>query len=254
MMTEHSIAMVSGAIVPDPLSETIAAYYAGLVDFDANAPGDDAGADAYAAISYAPHMDRLMTWVEPARTRQSAVEALRLVVSSLALGEDYVAAPMAAAALAFFEEEDRTACPVSRDFNLADLGRRFEQAKADAIPLSKERKRLYEVWQQECQSAGLPDRYTKATLKLQKDTGFKAVDDAFTAKHTEAVRLMKAIHRAKATTLEGFAVKVAAIAFDQSDFEVSDPVPTDVAERELYRLARSMAKVVATNAKRGVPA
>ncbi|KQZ86944.1 hypothetical protein ASD64_05625 [Mesorhizobium sp. Root157] len=55
---------------------------------------------------------------------------------------------------------------------------------------------------------------------------------------------MKAIHRAKATTLEGFAVKAAAVAFDQSDFEVSDPVPTDVAERMLYRLARDMAKAV----------
>jgi hypothetical protein len=77
-----------------------------------------------------------------------------------------------------------------------------------------------------------------------RECGYRAATDAFYAKHGEVVRLMKAIHRTKATTLEGFAVKAMAVAFDQSDFEVSDPVPTDVAERELYRLARDMAKAV----------
>ena len=75
---------------------------------------------------------------------------------------------------------------------------------------------------------------------MPKTAGAKAFNKA----HSECVRLMKAIHRAKASTLEGYTVKVAAIAFDQSDFEVSDPVPSDVAERELYRTARDMAKTV----------
>lgn len=106
MMTEHSTAMASGASTPDPLGETIAAYYAGLDDFNANAPGDNDGADAYAADSYGPPMNQLMAWVEPAKSRQSAIAALRLVVSSLVVGDDYVAAPMAQAALRYFEGED----------------------------------------------------------------------------------------------------------------------------------------------------
>lgn len=114
MMTEHSTAMASGASTPDPLGETIAAYYAGLEDFYASAPEDDEGADAYAAISYAPPMEQIMAWTEPATSRHSAIAALRLVVSSLALGETYVAAPMALAALGFFEQEARLVSQLSK--------------------------------------------------------------------------------------------------------------------------------------------
>jgi hypothetical protein len=148
-----------------------------------------------------------------------------------------------------------TAAREDADDKLIELGRLFQQAMAEARPLEKERLRLFDVWQQACQAAGLPDdRYTKAAARIAKETGYDAASNAFTAKHLALISLMKAIHKAKATTFEGAAVKVAAIAFDQSDFEVSRPVPTDVAERELYRLARDMAKAVASNAARGVSA
>ena len=104
-MTNHSTTAPGGASAPDPLAETIAAYYAGLVDFRDNAPEYDE--DAYAATSYGPPMQQLIDWSEPAKSRQSAIAALRLVISSLAVGDDYIAKPMALAALSFFEEEDR---------------------------------------------------------------------------------------------------------------------------------------------------
>lgn len=85
----------------------------------------------------------------------------------------------------------------------------------------------------------------RARVVIQKRCGYRTAFKAFIAVHSEAVRLIKAIHKTKASTLEGFAVKAAAVAFDQSDFNVGNPMPGgDVAERELYRLARDMAKVV----------
>jgi hypothetical protein len=141
------------------------------------------------------------------------------------------------------------------DAKLIELGRQFAAAKADALKLQIEQDRLRPAQQIAVEAAGLVDDdknlrpgYRKAYNRIGRKTGYKAAYDAFTAKHGECIRLMKAIHKAKATTLEGFAVKAAAVAFDQLDFEVSDPVPTDVAERELYRLARDMAKVVKSKA------
>ncbi|MHA6686366.1 hypothetical protein [Mesorhizobium sp. A556] len=147
-------------------------------------------------------------------------------------------------ALALLEVSERP------DARLIELGKQFERVKAECRPLEREWKKLQRVFAKAREDAGLGefDVFTpeieKAWREISRETGYEPVRRAFMAKHSEAVRLMKAIHRTKATTLEGFAVKVAAVVFDQSDFEVCDPVPTDVAERELYRLARDIAKVV----------
>jgi hypothetical protein len=137
------------------------------------------------------------------------------------------------------------------DANLIDLGRQFEAAKAAALPLDRRRKATHDAREKALTNAKIPfcpaDRtpeHRELVAKIEREVGAHAAFKAFSLLHNECIRLMKAIHKAKATTLEGFAVKLAAIAFDQSDFEVTDPVPTDVAERELYRTARDMAKVV----------
>jgi hypothetical protein len=233
----------------DPLIDAIDAYRVGLADYNANAPEDDSGANAYAKTSYAQPLEVLVNWSAPATTRAGLVTALQFALEENGLGDHLICDAMIRAALAFLEAEDSR----SPDRHIIELGRLFERGKAHARLLNKERSRLHEVWQLSCRSAGLPDIHSKATVKVAKDTGYEAAADAFNSKHSELVKLMKAIHRANATTLEGFAVKVAAIAFDHSDFEVSAPVPTDVAERELYRLERKMAKAVASNAARGVP-
>jgi hypothetical protein len=141
------------------------------------------------------------------------------------------------------------------DAKLIEFGRQFEAAKAKALPLDREHKALFAAAEKAISEAGIPEGFADRTVeqdrlarKIEQDKDRRASYAAFTKAHSECVRLMKAIHRTKATTLEGFAVKAAAVAFDQSDFEVSDPVPSDVAERELYRLARDMAKVVRAKA------
>lgn len=137
------------------------------------------------------------------------------------------------------------------DAKLVELGRQFEAAKASARKLDPDRTATFAAYKAERTAAGIPDvpidrspEQRALERKIYRDTGYEAASDAFNKAHGECIRLMKAIHRTKATTLEGFAVKVAAIAFDQADFNLGTPEPEDVAERMLYRLARDMARVV----------
>lgn len=132
------------------------------------------------------------------------------------------------------------------DAKLIELGQQFEAAKAAARKLEVEWKRSRVAFKKACEKAGIPENSAGyyASRSIARRTGHDKAYNAFSNQHIKAIKLARAIHRAKASTLEGYAVKVAAIAFDQSDFEVSDPVPSDVAERELYRLARDMAKTV----------
>lgn len=71
--------------VPDPLLEAIKAYRAGLIEFNRLAAEDDDDVrwSEYGAMTYEPWQEKLDNWTEPARTRESAIEALRA-----ALGED----------------------------------------------------------------------------------------------------------------------------------------------------------------------
>ncbi|MGB3418743.1 MAG: hypothetical protein WBA36_18875 [Mesorhizobium sp.] len=144
------------------------------------------------------------------------------------------------------------------DAKLIELGQQFEAAKAKARSLEPAYKGAGEKYGAAMSAAGISDfpldrseAQQARERELYRDTGFKAASDAFNAAHHQCVLLMKAIHRTKATTLEGFAVKAAAIAFDQGDFEL-DPKPSAVAERMLFRMARSMAKVVKSGAGKAV--
>lgn len=96
------------------------------------------------------------------------------------------------------------------DAELIELGRQFEATRAEA-------------------------------LKLERQG--KLVRKAFIAKHSEAIKLMKAIHRTKATTLEGVAVKLNAVPFDLYDFQL-EPKGGDVAEVQLLRLCKQTRELV----------
>ncbi len=62
----------------DPLVTAINAYLAGLDDFNANAPLDDNGANAYAGQSYSPRIQVLNEWDQPATSLQGAILALQI--------------------------------------------------------------------------------------------------------------------------------------------------------------------------------
>jgi len=137
------------------------------------------------------------------------------------------------------------------DAKLIELGRQFEALRAEVLPLDRKCKDAHAACEEAIAKAGIPNSSSERTpeqdelvKKLHRETIYSSEYDSFCKLHGKLIRLMKAIHRAKATTLEGFAVKATAIAFDQADFEVGNSVPADVAERELYRLAHDMAKVV----------
>ena len=87
----------------DPILTAIARYRAGLKDYDANAPQDDAGAKAYIHVSYAPPMRVLEAWTEPAVSVDGAVEALRLARDENETGDSDIVGAMLSAALAYFE-------------------------------------------------------------------------------------------------------------------------------------------------------
>lgn len=198
--------------------------------------------DALAEATFRPSYNRLCTNPPAATSLEEVAAAIRLVADEEENcgGQPDLTVNVLRAALAFFDAK------VSEDAKLVELGQQFEVAKAKARPLEKQKERLYAEAERLAGIAGLTDRIEDRPAHgvIRRRCGYEAASNAFLKAHDEAVRLMRAIHRTKATTLEGFAVKAAAVAFDQADFEVDVPVPSDVAERELYRLARDMAKVV----------
>lgn len=86
----------------DPLLDAIAAYRAGMKDYDLNAPHDNDAADAYADISYGPPMRVLDEWSQPARTLQGAIEAQRLLAEE---PHCTFTESMISAALGYFDRE-----------------------------------------------------------------------------------------------------------------------------------------------------
>lgn len=79
-----------------------------------------------------------------------------------------------------------------------------------------------------------------ATAKLKRAlNGDKAGYRAFTRKADETIKIMRAIHRTPATTIEGIAIKLDAIWFDLRDFG-EDPAKPDVAEVHLLRLCKAV--------------
>ncbi|MBZ9748285.1 hypothetical protein LB516_23930 [Mesorhizobium sp. CO1-1-7] len=90
--------------IKDPLLDSIRAYRAGLAAFNASTPDDDDAADAYAAITYERPFAALEKWHEPAKTRSSAIEALKLIAEeNRAFERSGIVDPLLTAALAYFE-------------------------------------------------------------------------------------------------------------------------------------------------------
>lgn len=89
----------------DPLLGMISAYRIGLADFKANAPEDDAGANAYAEISYELPMANLEKWNRAATTKKSAIAALLLARDANRDGDRCLVGPMLSAAITFFQTE-----------------------------------------------------------------------------------------------------------------------------------------------------
>lgn len=90
-------------IFDDPIAEAIAVFRAAMADFRANAPDDNAGADAYASRSYRAPLCILERWELPAVSRAGALDALRLAVDAEADGDYVLVGPMLRAGLAYFE-------------------------------------------------------------------------------------------------------------------------------------------------------
>lgn len=88
---------------PEGLLEAINSYRAGLSDFNANAPQDDEGANAYAERSYIPPMQVLEEWRCAPETKEAALAALTLARDECDRGEGPIVTAMIDAALAYFE-------------------------------------------------------------------------------------------------------------------------------------------------------
>ncbi|ACE89498.1 hypothetical protein RHECIAT_CH0000505 [Rhizobium etli CIAT 652] len=93
------------AAAADPLLDAVAAFRSGMADYNANAPQDDAGANAYSLISWMPPHAVLANWTAPAATRAGAMAALRLAVDEEETGDSPLVGPMMRAALAYLEQE-----------------------------------------------------------------------------------------------------------------------------------------------------
>ncbi|MBB3913893.1 hypothetical protein [Rhizobium fabae] len=93
------------AAAADPILDAVSAFRAGMADFNANAPLDDAGTNAYSAISWKPPHAVLTTWTAPAISRDGAMAALRLAVEEEDTGDSPLVGPMMRAALAYLEQE-----------------------------------------------------------------------------------------------------------------------------------------------------
>jgi hypothetical protein len=103
--TSTAVAPIAHAAVADPLLDMITAYRNGLADFNANAPEDNDGANAYGEISWLPPFKALENWTAPATTREGAIAALRLAVEEGAHSYAEFIHPLTTAALAYFEQE-----------------------------------------------------------------------------------------------------------------------------------------------------
>lgn len=102
---DESVEDAPAVAVYDPLEDLIVMYRRGVDAFNAAHPADDE-ADAKAEATYRPAFRVLKAWRAPARSRASAMAALREAYTDLQdQSDDDFAARMIAAALAFFESE-----------------------------------------------------------------------------------------------------------------------------------------------------
>ncbi|HEV7417896.1 MAG TPA: hypothetical protein VGN98_17210, partial [Tianweitania sediminis] len=105
--------------------------------------------------------------------------------------------------------------------------------------------RAFDEYERVAKERGLPDGIAPARAALMKEVGYSEAQRAMSVELSRAVRLMKAIHRRPApVTIQGIAVKLEAVTFDQSDFSVDfTNWTTDVAEEQLLKLSRQVSKL-----------
>lgn len=131
------------------------------------------------------------------------------------------------------------------DADLIELGKQFDAARAAAAELEPERHRTFCEYERVAKERGLPPEISAKHAAVMKEVGYSDAQRAMSAQLSRAVSLMKAIHRRPAPkTVQGIAVKLAAVTFDQSDFSVDlTNWTTDVAEEQLLKLSRQVSKL-----------
>lgn len=131
------------------------------------------------------------------------------------------------------------------DAGLIELGKLFDAARAAARALEPERHRTFLEYERVAAERGVAPGPSKAIDKIIIEVGYRKALQALSKEISRACALMRAIHRHKAaTTLEGVAVKLDAVVFDQSDFAVDASKWTaDVAEEQLLKLSRQVSKL-----------
>lgn len=87
----------------DPICIAIRNFRVGFANYDANAPNDDDAAMAYANKTFKPQRRALVEWISPAKTRQGAIEALRMARDADSNDDHAMVGPMILAALEYFE-------------------------------------------------------------------------------------------------------------------------------------------------------
>jgi|GEM_PF-6546713 len=91
--------------MPDNLTLLIAAYKAGVADYNANAPDDDdEAADAYGLVSYGPPMDALRAFTGSATSHAEALLALDTALKEMNDGDYETAVVLIEAASLFLRE------------------------------------------------------------------------------------------------------------------------------------------------------
>jgi hypothetical protein len=135
--------------------------------------------------------------------------------------------------------------PPHPDATLIEVGKQFDAARAAANALAPEQHRTFLEYERVAADRGLLPGPSKASDKIMIEVGYRKATQAFSKQLSRACALMRAIHRHKAaTTLEGIAVKLAAVVFDQSDFAVDASTwTTDVAEEQLLKLSQQVSKL-----------
>lgn len=85
-------------------------------------------------------------------------------------------------------------------------------------------------------------------MEIDKRLKPTVTHDTWSALAIQEIKLVKAIHRLRPTTLEGVGVKLTAIAFDLADFHVERIGCGDVAEIQVARLSKQVNDLVRASA------
>ncbi|RVM16094.1 hypothetical protein [Sinorhizobium meliloti] len=95
--------VTTAGMTEDPIIGAIFDLRSAIDAYNANAPGEDRGAEIYAERTYRPPRRVIESWQEGARTRRGAVEALKLANDADRDGDYVLVGPMVRAALSYLE-------------------------------------------------------------------------------------------------------------------------------------------------------